>query len=140
VTDTTATPKEQFDVLLSLLKDAHKDSVDFEFKHGTFLALIAGWFITSENARTFLSQRIIVVVVLCILLITLTCLHGVWVWQFKVRSDDAFHRIGQLGFIQQEMLARHTVTNITYRSFILVHSTVTMGICALILNVTLTGP
>ena len=132
-----ATPKEQFDVLFGLLKDSHKEIVDFEFKQATFLALVAGWFITSGTAREFLSHRSIVAVIICVILLTLTVFHAMWVWQFKVRSDDAFHRMGQLSFMREELLAHHTVTHITSRSFIFMHSLITLGICAMILTATL---
>jgi hypothetical protein len=114
------------------VKRRHKEIVEFEFKHGTFLTVVAGWFIHPTVAPERCGSNPVHHAVHS------NCASRSLSAQFKARSDDAFCRIVQPGFVGKDMLARHTIANVTARSFIFVHSLMMVGICTLILNVTLT--
>jgi hypothetical protein len=134
---TQASPKDRYTLLSGMLKDYYTGLIDFEFKQCSLLALVAGWLITSDGARRFLLERPVIQAVLIGFLVLLTCFHSTWVKTYKSRSERAFSQLQKLGFMPIEYFESLRIQPWTLRSFIAIHSLITLTICLLILGINL---
>src|SRR5690348_13140796 len=129
-----ATPGEEYELLYGLMKESYSGLIDFEFKHGTILSLVAGWFITSDKARDFVSTSIISVLLVLVILIALTTFHARWVHVYKARSDHAVERLRTLSFMPEPFLTLNAIPDASVKRFIAFHAIVTVGISLMILD------
>jgi hypothetical protein len=132
-----ATSKEEYELLYGLMKDSYSGLIDFEFKHGTILSVVAGWFITSDKARDFLSTSIISVLLVLVIMIALTTFHARWVHVYKARSDHAFERLQTLSFMPEPFLKLNAIPDASVKRFVGFHAIVTVGICLMVLETAL---
>jgi hypothetical protein len=132
-----ATLKEEYELLYGLMKDSYSGLIDFEFKHGTILLVMAGWFITSDKAREFLSISILSVLLVLVILIALTTFHARWVHVYKARSDHAFERLQTLAFMPETFLKLNAIPDASVKRFIAFHVIVTVGISLMVFETTL---
>lgn len=129
-----ATPKERNELLLGLLKDHYAGIVDFEFKHGTLLALALGWLITSESARIYLSEHGLARYGLCGMVLLLTCLHARWAYAFWKRSATVYQQLARLEYVPKEDVECQRIPIFTLVSYVVIHAAVTVVLCVLVLG------
>jgi hypothetical protein len=132
-----ATPREEHELLYGLMKDSYTGLIDFEFKHGTVLTLIAGWFITSDKARDFIATNLISLTLMLVFLVALTSFHAKWVKVYKSRSDHAFERLVVLAFMSEAFLRLNAIPDASVKRFIAFHIIITVGICLMMLDASL---
>jgi len=132
-----ATPREEHELLYGLMKDSYTGLIDFEFKHGTVLTLIAGWFITSDKARDFISTHLISLILMLVFLVALTYFHAKWVKVYKSRSDHAFERLQVLAFMPEAFLRLNAIPDASVKRYIAFHSIITVCICLMMLDASL---
>ncbi|MEY2558948.1 MAG: hypothetical protein QOE34_2373 [Verrucomicrobiota bacterium] len=103
--------KDRHDFLAALLKDARSALIDFMFKQAAVLTLVLGWILSSKETHEFLqshqSMGLVAIPAVCCYFALLIF----WIWNYRLRSDSAYHHLLNLSYMPKEYYSALHVTN-----------------------------
>jgi hypothetical protein len=117
--------KAQFNVLYESLKDYHIGYIDSAFKIAGFLVLVAGWLITSKDARHLLATDPAGRRLLASGLMFGTVIYGFISWRVYVLSQRGFRKLNELNFMPAAYYEDHVIDVSTVVTFVLINAAMT---------------
>ena len=133
-----ATRKEQYELLIDLLKSQYRGLISFEISQFTFLVLVIGWIITSGLARDFFEKHTNVAYIICVFLLMWTSSHVMWVHTWYRRSRAAFGHLVEMQYMCSKYFESELIPRRTILSLWITHSVLTIIICITIIVFTQT--
>jgi hypothetical protein len=124
------TKKDQFDVLLESLARHYTGFIDFAFKHGSFVFIILGWYVTlsTRQSQFALPERVL----LTIAMFSLTTLHAIWAWRWYRKSAHAYKQLIDLAFLPDKYFWNERIHPFLACSIVFFHALISLLICFLI--------
>lgn len=127
-----SSPKEEYALLYSILEQTYKGFIDFEFRHGGFLALIIGWLATSERAQLTIANAWCVRFGFTVSIGILTVLHAIWSSRWYRRSNLSYSKLTRLNYVPLGHFESLKIDRFLPTSFAILHTALSVFICVFI--------
>ena len=128
-TASTATPKEQFDLLYANLKYYRDSSIDSVFKVAGFLIVVGGWLVTSTDARVFLASNILFRLTAVVVIVVIAAVYTLIAIRVMRHSQLTFDRLTELAYMPTEHLQEVLIRPSSVLPFVLANAVISMAIC-----------
>lgn len=128
----TLSNRDRFNVLHGTLSWLYSALIDFEFKHGSLLAIVLGWLITAENAQKFFAMSLLARISITIAMLSLTILHAFWVRRFYAKSLRAYHTLNELALVPTRYYEDLRIQPSVVVTFCVIHAIFTIFTCVLV--------
>jgi len=128
-TASSATPKEQFDLLYANLKYYRDSSIDSVFKVAGFLIVVGGWLVTSTDARVFLASNILFRLTAVVVIVVIAAVYTLIAIRVMRHSQLTFDRLTELAYMPTEHLQEVLIRPSSVLPFVLANAVISMAIC-----------
>lgn len=123
-----STKEKEFDVLYDVVKQNWTGSLDFIFKHGTFMVLATGAILSvSQGSSVELSREVLIFTGFFFVL--LTVLHYFWLNSYRKRALAAIEQLDELGYMDPKRYKGQYVSRWTVNSVQGYHTTLVILLC-----------
>jgi hypothetical protein len=100
--DGRANRREQYELLLDVLKDTRAGVVDYSFKHGAILTLFLGWIVSSQETQRFLDASVGRKTASSALILAYGAMYAVWTATWRHRSEVAYKHLVKLDYMPRD--------------------------------------
>ena len=135
-TASTATPKEQFDLLYGELKYYRDSAVDSVFKVAGFFLILGGWLVTSKDARAFLESSFPVRLAAVVVIVVIAAVYTLIAIRVMRHSQLAFDKLKKLAYMPTEHFQEVLIRPSTILPYVLTNAIISIATCVLILQFT----
>ncbi len=132
--DSTGSREKEFDIVYEIARQNRAGSLDFIFKHGTYMTFATG-LILGAGEEVVTGWNSLLRWLVCLFFILLTILHFFWLDSYRKRSSKAIRQLDQLRFIPSERYEGQRVTLWLVLSVQAYHCVLVVVICVSILAV-----
>lgn len=115
-----------------MLEKSYNGLIDFEFKHGGFIAIVIGWLATSERAQLVITASVWIRIAGTISIIALTILHAIWCSRWYTRARLAYTQIIALNYMSKNHYDAFKMGIYLPVSFIILHFIFSITVCIFI--------
>ena len=100
--DRRASRREQYELLLDVLKDTRSGLVDYSFKNGAILTLFLGWIVSSQETQRFFDASVGRKTAGSALILTYGAMYVVWTATWRHRSEVAYKQLIKLDYMPRD--------------------------------------